>query len=75
MRGSVPTKAWEGLVADLPDKYNTRPIPADRKYVVVYTDGSRTFHNGLVINPEHKKRIERAMRNCAISALQNKESV
>lgn len=57
-------RAWQGRIEDIPAKFGNRKIPDGYEYVIIYTNGSRTYHNGLAPSPERIKEISWAMSRC-----------
>ncbi|NLY71319.1 MAG: hypothetical protein GX076_06540 [Clostridiales bacterium] len=57
-------REWEGLIADMPEKYIKPGIPDDCTHVVIYTNGSRAYHKGLNPEPEQLKRLNWVISKC-----------
>ena len=57
-------REWEGLIADMPKRYLKPSIPKDCTHVVIYTNGSRTYHKGLKPSPEQVQRLNWTISRC-----------
>ena len=57
-------REWQGRVVDIPKQFGVRKIPAGCEFVIIYSDGSRTYHNGLNPSSDRIKEISRVMSRC-----------
>lgn len=72
----MPQRVWQGRIDDLPEKFKKTKIPDGYSHLIIYSNGSRTYHHGL--DPAHDRILEisRVMSRCWDSLpLETKENL
>ena len=57
-------RAWQGRIEDVPLEYRNQKVPEGFSHVIIYSNGSRTYHHGLNPNQDKLMEVSRVMSRC-----------
>lgn len=57
-------RIWQGRIEDLPKEFSGRKTPDGFSHVIIYCNGSRTYHHGMDPDTEKISEVSRVMSRC-----------